>query len=271
MPISELKIGIDNRAFRYGDGIFESMRMCTGIIPLWHFHYERLLYGMKVLRIDIPITYSADYLLREIIKLTGTTGNFRIRLSLNRCDGGLYTPVSDLPVFLIEAKIADTNLFPKHPNGLTVGWYDEAPILSKTRLAGIKSANALPYILAAQYRKTYDLDDCFILNEKGNVAEAVSSNIFIIKNEKLTTPHLRSGCVAGVMRRNIIQVAKGIGIKVKEQIALQPRHIFDADGIFLTNAVQGIRWVKKVDYTDFSYPKMIDILQEEINGFLQKD
>jgi aminodeoxychorismate lyase len=262
-----LKIGIDNRAFRYGDGIFESIRMSEGKIPLWTFHFERLKEGMKTLRMDIPVNYSADYFRSEIEKLTGIEGNFRIRLSVNRSDGGFYTPISDVPNFLIEVIKTDTNHFPKYSNGLTLGWYDEAPILSNTRLAGIKSANALPYVLAAQHRKTYHLDDCLIFNEKGNIAEAVSSNVFFIKDERLITPHLRSGCVAGVMRRSIIEIAKGLGIKVKEQIAVHPKHIFKADGIFLTNAIQGIRWVKKVEYTEFPYPEMIDKLQEEINTF----
>ena len=243
------------------------MRMCEGVIPLWTFHYERLREGMKALRMDIPTVYSVDYFRNEIEKLTGSENNYRIRLSVNRSGGGLYTPLSDVPNFLIEATKTEVNHFPKHPKGLSLGWYDEAPILSKTRLAGIKSANAIPYILAAQHRKTYNLDDCLIFNEKGNVAEAVSSNVFIVKDGRLVTPHLRSGCVAGIMRRNVIEVAKGLGLKIREQIAVQPKHVFDADGIFLTNAVQGIRWVKKVDYTEFSYPKIIDKLQEKINHF----
>lgn len=267
MPLSDLKIGIHNRAFRYGDGIFESIRMCAGKMPLWAFHYERLREGMKALRIDIPTHYSVDFFRNEIEKLTGLENNLRIRLSVNRCAGGLYTPLSNIPEFLIEVTPANESHFPKHPNGLVLGWYDEAPILSKTRLAGIKSANALPYILAAQHRKTYNLDDCLICNEKGNIAEAVSSNIFVIKDGKLITPHLRSGCVAGVMRRAIIKMAKNLNIKIKEQIAMHPKHIFNADGIFLTNAVQGIRWVKKVEHTEFSKPQMVDILQAEINKF----
>ena len=265
MQSSDLKISIDNRAFRYGDGIFESIRMCSGEIPLWEFHYERLRAGMKALRMDIPTHYSADFFRNELEKLTGKTDNFRVRLSVNRCDGGLYTPISDVPSFLIEAKKVEENHFPQHKTGLTISWYDEAPILSKTRLAGVKSANALPYILAAQYRKTYNLDDCLIFNEKGNIAEAISSNLFIIKSEKIFTPHLRSGCVAGVMRRTIIKIAKELGIGLKEQIALQPKHVFMADGIFLTNAVQGIRWVKKVEHTEFKYPEIINLLQEKIN------
>ena len=241
--------------------------MCAGELPLWAYHYDRLLTGMKALRMDIPAHYSAAFFKNEIEKLTGTKENFRVRLSVNRCDGGLYTPKSDIPYFLIEARNTPKNHFPKHENGLTLGWYDEAPILSKTRLAGIKSANALPYVLAAQHRKTYGLDDCLIFNEKGNVVEAVSSNVFVIKADKLFTPHLRSGCVAGVMRRTIIDAAKILGIGIKEQISLQPKHIFQADGLFLTNAIQGIRWVKKVEYTEFSYPEMIDKLQESINNF----
>jgi len=236
-------------------------------MPLWSYHYDRLYHGMKMLRMDIPAHYSADYLKNEIEKLTGKESSYRVRLSVNRSAGGLYTPLSDIPDFLIEANKLDSNEFPKHSEGLNLGWYDEAPILSKTRLAGIKSANALPYVLAAQHRKTYKLDDCIICNEKGNIAETVSSNIFVIKDGKLMTPHLRSGCVAGVMRRAIIELAKGLDFKVNEQIAVLPKHIFEADGVFLTNAVQGIRWVKRVEYTDFAYFKMLDKLHYGINNF----
>jgi branched-chain amino acid aminotransferase len=239
--------------------------MCNGRIPLWTFHYERLREGMKALRMDIPIIYSVDYFKSEIEKLTGTNANFRIRLSVYRSDGGLYTPSTDLPSFLIEAMEVKENKFPDQGEGLILSWYDEAPILSKTRLAGIKSANALPYILAAKYCKTYHLDDCLIFNEKGNIAESFCSNVFIIKAGKILTPHLRSGCVAGVMRKTVIQIAREQGISVKEQIALLPKHVFSADGIFLTNAVQGIRWVKKVEHTEFAYPEIIRLLHDKIN------
>jgi len=258
---------LENRAFRYGDGIFESIRMCDGRIPLWPYHFERLREGMKALRFDIPKHYTPDFFKNEIERLTGNKANFRVKLSVFRSDGGLYTPTSDLPVFLIEAIEKIENHFPKHPNGLNLGWYDEAPILSKTRLAGVKSSNALPYVLAGIYSKTFHLDDSLIFNEKGNIAESTSSNLFIIKNGKLFTPHLRSGCVAGVMRRAVIKIAKQENIKVKEQISLQPKHVFNADGLFLTNAVQGLRWVKKVEHTEFSRPEMIDILQDKINNF----
>lgn len=263
-----MKIGINNRAFKYGDGVFESMRMLNGKIPLWLFHFDRLRDGMKALRFDIPTEFTADFFWKEITKLTDNQPNMRVRLSVFRGDGGLYTPATNLPCFLIEADVKEENFFSKNTNGLHVNWYDEAPILSKTRLAGIKAANALPYVLAAIHCKTFKYDDCIIFNEKGNVAETVSSNIFLWKDGKLLTPSLKSGCVSGVMRRAIIEIAQKQGLKIKEQINLKPKHVFEADGVFLTNAVQGLRWVNRVEFTEYSYPNIMDDLLADLNDFL---
>jgi len=267
VPTSDLKIGIDNRAFRYGDGIFESMRMRDGKMPLWAFHFDRLREGMKALRFDIPKEFNANFFLTEILKLTKNQKNMRIRLSVFRGDGGLYTPQTNVPSFLIEADIKEDNYYQKNTKGLKLDWYDEVPILSQTRLAGIKSANALPYVMAAVHRKTFSYDDCLIFNEKGNIAESISSNIFLWENGKLITPSLKTGCVAGVMRRAVIEIAHSLNIKVKEQIHLKPKHVFAADGIFLTNAVQGLRWVKQVEFTEYPYPEIMDNLLDGLNDF----
>ena len=257
-----------NRAFRYGDGIFESMRRRRGDVPLWDYHFQRLRQGMKALRLQIAKEFTADFLRKEIEKLCGDTPNARLRLSVFRADGGLYTPASRQPVFLIESRPTEETDFPANAEGLYLGWYDECPILSSGRLANVKSCNALPYVMAANHCRTYGFDDCFVFNEKGYLAETFCRNVFIWKNGVLLTPALSAGCVAGVMRRALSDIARRKNIELRERENLVPEDVFTADGILLTNAVQGIDFVKNVEHVQFARPNILAALREELREFI---
>lgn len=266
-PSSKINISIDNRAFKYGDGVFESMVMYKGSLPLFALHYHRMVEGMKALRFDIPDFYTSDYFQSEINKLCEEGKNYRIRLSTYRSDGGLYTPISNVPKYLMEAKEIETDRFQLNEEGLRLTWYDEVPISTQSRLSGIKSANALTYVLAAIHKQTFGFDDALLFNDKGNVTEAISSNLFYIKNDILYTPHNDAGGVKGVMRNAIISISKALNIKVECPIDVQPKDIFEADGVFITNAVQGIRWVQSIDHAAINRHQYIDLLLEKLNDF----
>jgi 4-amino-4-deoxychorismate lyase len=131
------------------------------------------------------------------------------------------------------------------------------------KLSSLKSTNSLPYILAGIYKKEKKLDECIILNELGNISEAITSNIFIVYNGVFYTPSLNKGCIGGIMRKVIIDMVKEGGREVQE-CPLNPNALLRADEVFLTNSINGIRWVNAYRMKRY-FNKASKLLVEQLN------
>ncbi len=239
----------DNRAFRYGDGLFESIRVSDGEMPFFERHWRRLSLGMQCLKIELPVHFAPAFFKNEISKLTDNQGNWRVRLSIFRGGGGLYAPISHAPVFLIEISPLDYSQFQLNEQGLRLGIFDEIRIQTlfasqQFGLQNFKTNNALPLVLASIFKNESGLDDCFLLNHEGRIVCASSANVFLVKHSVLSTPPLSEGCVAGTMRSAVMDLAQKQGFVVNEQ-PINLVELESADEFFLTNAIQGIRWVGK--------------------------
>ena len=164
-----------------------------------------------------------------------------MRLEVFREEGGYYIPETNKTSYIIETEKMKEQKYSLNPTGLKIDLFTE---ISKpvNKLAPLKSCNSLVYILAGLYKKQKQFDDCIIFNAEGNVAEAISSNVFIVAKNELFTPSLDQGCVAGVMREVIINFMRSMKKKVTE-CKITTNHLLAADEIFLTNVIEGIRWV----------------------------
>ncbi|MBK8563542.1 MAG: aminotransferase class IV [Saprospiraceae bacterium] len=272
-----------NRSFRYGDGLFESIRAFDGRLPFFHYHWQRLMAGLSSLGIEKPPYFSPDFFQNEIAKLTNNQGNWRIRLTVWRSGGGLYTPATNQPEFLIEAVPFSSSRFELN-EGLRIGVFP-SPLLPTANLnqstpdnpqfpnfpiSNFKLTSALPYVLAAQYKQANGLDHSLLLNTAGRLACANSANIFWVKNGRLFTPPLSEGCVAGTMRAILFDIAKATKIKVQEKKG-RLADLAEAEEVFLTNAIQGIRWVKEIQGMEQRYghelvKRLVTALNEKMEG-----
>lgn len=233
-----------NRAFCYGDGLFETIRVIDGKPCFLNLHFERLTEGMRFLKMNIPLNFSATYLEKEITSLldkNNIKGSARVRVSVYRENGGFYTPFSGEISFLLETKYIEQNYYSLNARGLSIDIYEEQKKHSN-KLNTIKSANALIYVLAGIWKKEKGMDDCILLNETGNIAEATNSNVFVVFNGVFYTPSINQGCIPGVMRQNIISILKKQGSEVQE-CPLNPSALLRADEVFFTNVINGIQWV----------------------------
>ena len=234
-----------NRAFRYGDGLFETIRVSRGH-PLWaDKHFARLTHGLQLLQINPGNNWSEDLFTGAVKELVFAnhpeTGNARVRFSAFREDGGLYMPLGNSVSWLIESEILDRENFVLNNRGIHVKEYTGIR-KAVNRLSSVKSINAQLYVMASLYKRESGFGDCLILNEEGNIIEATSSNIFIVHQHHLYTPPLDQGCVEGIMRRVVMETAAENGFEVTEK-PLDPNELERADECFLTNSIQGIRWV----------------------------
>lgn len=252
-------ISVANRSFRYGDGLFESMRIFNGKLFNKSAHQERLSFSMEVLQLTLAI--SLDALFKEIEGLAQNNqlSSAAARLTLFRNEGGKYTPLTNNASFLIEVAPADAD-FQLNKKGLDVGVYaTHRKALGK--LSNIKSNNALLYVLASNYKQVQGLDDVLLLNDKGNLVEGSSSNLFALKAGRLLTPPLTEGPLDGTMRAWIMQ-----HYEVEEQ-SLSMRDLEEATEVFLTNA-HGIRWIQKIGANTYE-KKWVEELLIQLN--LEKD
>ncbi len=243
VPADRPVITLDNRAFHYGDGVFESIRVVEGRGCFLDAHWARLVEGMKVLHIEPPGKLDVDRLQEYITMLVqeSTMPNGRARLTVFRDSAGYYRPRSHAGGFTLELKPVPSPRYILNPHGLTVDIY---PDMRKAvnLLAVHKTLNCQIYVMASLWCMERGLDDCLLQNDRGNIIESSSGNLFIVSNGVLYTPSLTDGCIGGVMRMQIINLALENGIKVYE-CSLNPQNLLAADELFFTNAARGVQWV----------------------------
>jgi len=259
---------ISNRAFRYGDGVFETMRFHKGKVLFSDIHFNRLIAGMDMLRLDYDSHFTKEWMCEEVLKLSRSVRIFksgRIRFSVYRAGEGLYTPLTNQFSFVVELEKLDIENFTLNEKGNLVDLFSGV-ILPRNALSRLKTTNALPYVLAAISKKENGLDEIFLLNDEGGLVEGTSTNIFLVKSNKVFTPGLMEGCTEGVMRQVVIDLLRANDIQITE-LAIPPLSLLDADEVFLTNAVQGIRWVggyKQKRYYNQLAKKITQLLNEKV-------
>lgn len=232
---------LSNRALRYGDGLFETLRWTNGELPLWKYHRERLLGGMAALHLTLPdIENLSIHFRQEINRLPLVSGDYRIRLLVFRSGGGTYAPETDRCEWIVEAKKIG-----RIGGELSCQIYDEyrLPVHPLNRF---KTINALPYVLAARAARRHGLDDVILLNQAGFPVESSSCGLVIQNEDILTAPPLEAGGVMSTYLRYLEdEGATERGLRFERRLfSLEELH--DAERVWLCNAVWGMRRAKFV-------------------------
>ena len=264
VPADTKLLPVSNRSFRYGDGLFESMRLMKGQLKFADLHADRLLRGMKALKIDGYSQMDAWFLKDRVEDLArrNKIRHGRLRLTVYRDAEGLYTPSQNKMGWCLELQPLDEPRYLLNSKGLIMDVFTELP-KATNYLSNIKTCNSLIYVMAALYKTQNKLDDVFLLNQNGFLCEASSSNIFIWYQNHLYTPALSEGCVEGVMRQVIINIAKENEIPVTEA-QISPEILYEADEVFLTNATRGIQTVMGFGIRRY-FNEMSKVFIEQLN------
>ncbi len=248
-------IGAQSRGLRYGDGLFETLKLKQDKIIFADEHFARLWKGMQLLQFTVPKLFTPEKLTAEIYALAkkNRLPNARVRLNIFRADGGLFDAANHIPQYTIETTelSPDTGLW--NNNGLQLCIYDEIR-KSTGSFSNLKTNNFLPYVMAALAAKKNRCNDAIVLNSDGNVCDTAIANIFCFKNNVLFTSALATGCVAGILRRFILDKCREENITVEETI-LTIEMLLQADEVFLTNSIYNLRWVSLIDAKTFKNEK----------------
>ena len=234
-----------NRAYLYGDGLFESIRVINGKAVNLKNHYMRLSEGIDALQMKAPEKFSSGFFQEEIDELIAKNEikeGGRVRLSVDRKPGGTFLPETNEVDYFIEAYPIDHNKFQLNERGFKVDLYHDIK-KDISALSAYKTKNSLVYIMAKIKSQEMGLDDLLIQNYKMGIIESGSSNLFVVSNGVLYTPSLDLGPLGGTMRMQVINIALEKGVKVYE-CNISPQNLLVADEVFLTNAIQGVQWVR---------------------------
>ncbi|MFN4298325.1 MAG: aminotransferase class IV [Thermaurantimonas sp.] len=262
-----LPISLTNRALLYGDGVFETIRYAHGKLLFWEDHYFRLMASMRILRIRIPDHWTPEFLQSEISELIAAhhweKQAVRVRLTVWRSGGGLYTPELHTPEYLITCAQLETHEYLLPTKTIRVDVYKDVPKPANL-LSGLKLIGSQLYVLASIFAAENELYDALLINDVKNIAESARSNVFAIFGKQLITPPLNSGALRGIMRQRILKAANKADLSVEEK-DLTPFDLLKADELWLTNVIHGITPVtsyRTKTYTAELAEVMIGVLNE---------
>lgn len=258
-------ISLENRGYKYGDALFETCKVVHGKILFWEDHYFRLMSSMRIMRMEIPMNFTMEFLESEILKTINANGNakdsVRVKLTVDRGDGGKYKPVSKTVSYNITVEKIETDFY-KIPTDskYTVDLFKDY-FVSPGLLSSLKSNNKLINVIGSVFAEENDFHNCLLLNTDKKVIEALNGNLFLVSGEHVKTPPIQDGCLKGIMRKQIIEVIVNSGDYTVEENSISPFELQKADELFITNVIVGIQPILKYRKKIFSTKISSDILR----------
>lgn len=236
-----------NRAFLYGDGVFETLKIVNNKILFLEDHYFRLMASMRVVRMEIPMNFTMEYFEEQVLSLLqqkNISASARARITVFRNDGGLYLPKTNDVSYLIHATPLEHTVYALNSVEYEVDLYKDFYV-TKQLLSSIKTTNKMINVTGSIFAHENGLANCILVNDTKNVVEALQGNLFMVVGKKLITPPISEGCLNGIMRKQILALAKKTeGIEVSEEI-ISPFDLQKADELFVTNVIMGIQPITK--------------------------
>ena len=235
LPAEVPHVSISSPAFKWGEGVFETMKVWNGKILLATYHFERLFSSLRLL--EMKIFVNTDQLARSILDLCNKNNcleGARVRLSVFRkTEGDTGWSIEAIPWPYYEAW---------DEKGWQIGIYPDACKVQDA-FSNLKTANYLSYAMASRYAKAKGWEEAILLNQNGYVCDGSKTNIFVIHENQVITPSLDQGCISGVMRRYILE-NKSRFTQTLVEAPVNSDLLNAAEEIFLTNAIIGIRSVR---------------------------
>ncbi|MUU78324.1 aminotransferase class IV [Winogradskyella endarachnes] len=244
------KLTVNNRGYNYGDALFETLKVVNGKIFFWEDHYFRLMSSMRILRMDIPMNFTMEFLEAQILKTLEANNLLqaaaRVRLNVDRGVGGKYAPSKDAIVqYNISVEPHDNPFYTINTDAKYIVDLYKDYFVAPGLLSGLKSNNKAIQVIGSIYAKENDFENCLILNTNKSVIEALNGNLFLVKDGNIKTPPLEDGCLKGVMRKQILEIlSKDVNITI-EEASISPFELQKADELFITNVIKGIVSITK--------------------------
>lgn len=248
VPASKAFLSPLNRGFAYGDSVFETLRLSSGKILFWEDHYFRLMASMRILRMEIPMTFTMEFLKEQVFETAKQAfpkeNSVKVKINVYRNEGGLYSPEDNTVSFVITAQKLDTDFYLHNSVAYEVELFKDYYINSGL-LSTIKTNNKVLNVLAAIFAKENGYANCLLLNENKMVVEALNGNLFLVTGKTIKTPPITDGCLRGIIRKQLIKIILQLPDYSIEESSISPFELQKADELFITNVVTGIQSITK--------------------------
>jgi len=246
---NEIEEFVQNRGLQYGDAIFETIKFTGGKIIFWEDHYFRLMSSMRILRFEIPMNFTMEFLENEILTLLKQSNSqlnqaFRVKILVWRKSGGKYTPTTNDVEYCITYEVIDDFFYTLNESNYEVELFKDHYINSGL-LSTIKTNSKLIHVLGSIFADENEFQNCLLLNEHKQVVEALNGNLFIVKGNHIKTPPLKDGCLKGITRKQIISILTQLSNYTFEEASISPFELQKADELFITNVIVGIQPITK--------------------------
>jgi branched-chain amino acid aminotransferase len=259
----EALLSVNNRGLAYGDAVFETLRVSAGKIFFWEDHYFRLMASMRILRMEIPMNFTLEFLEEEVKRtissLSDRKNAIRVKILVWRKAGGTYKPNTnaieylicyeelDEPFYTLKDTIYEVELFKDH-------------YVSSGLLGTIKSNNRIVNVLGSIFAEENDYSNCLLLNEQKQVVEALNGNLFLVQGTTIKTPPIADGCLNGILRKQLIEICKQLPKYTIIEKSVSPFELQKSDELFITNVISGIQPISKYRKKEYGMETAKDLL-----------
>ena len=258
-------ISFNNRGFNYGDALFETIKCSHGKLLFFEDHYFRLMASMRIMRMEIPMRFTMEFLEEQILKtleannLSNTSA--RVKLLVNRVVGGLYLPKNNDVDYVISTAVIDADFYLINTKDYEVDLFKDYYV-SPSLLSTLKTNNKALHVVGSIYANENNLDNCLLLNTNKNVVEALNGNLFLVKGKTIKTPPLTDGCLKGIMRKQIMDTIELIPEYTLEEVSISSFELQKADELFITNVITGIQSISKYRKKEFNNTVAEDLVKK---------
>jgi branched-chain amino acid aminotransferase len=266
---SDFQLSVNNRSFLYGDGVFETLKIVDNTILFFEDHYFRLMASMRIVRMEIPLSFTLEFLESQILSLVNQLAienSARVRITVYRNEGGYYAPNQNSVSYVVQAAPLSDKTYTIEKSNFEVDLYKDFAV-TKQLLSTLKTTNKMIHVTASIFAKENQLESCLLVNDSKNVIEAISGNLFMLMGNTLITPPISEGCLNGIMRKQIITLAKQFETIDFVEREISPFDIQKADELFITNVIQGIQPITKYRKKEFEIKLALQLL-EKLNAGL---
>ncbi|MET7030335.1 aminotransferase class IV [Sediminicola luteus] len=253
----------ENRGLKYGDGLFETIRVVNGKIFFWEDHYLRLMASMRIMRMEIPMNFTMEFLEEQLLNTIASNGlensPARVRLSVFRNNGGYYLPETNEISYIMEVGELDSPFYMIHQQDYVVELFKDFYV-NPDMLSTLKSNNKAINVVGSIYAKENGYQNCLLLNNQKQVVEALNGNLFLVMGNTIKTPPKKDGCLNGIIRKKLIEIVGKLEAYTLEEASISPFELQKADELFITNAIVGIQPITRYRKKNFETKVASDLL-----------
>ena len=237
-----------NRGFLFGDILFEEVRTINGKLLFWEDHYFRLMASMRILRMEIPMAFTMEYLENEVVKTLESNDSAEkpslITISVFRNpDSNLFPGSNDvsytigtellpLPFYVLEEGAYEVELFRDY-------------FINQDMLSKLSTNNKTVEVIASVFAMENGYADCLLLNTSKHVVGTLRGTLFIVKDSKIKTPPLLDGAKNHVIRKKLMEIVEALDHYGMEEASISPFELQKADELFVLSNSKGIQPISK--------------------------